>query len=146
MPDVARMSLPGEDAAPDEEAGVVVLGLDAEALLLGLGLAALRGDEGGDDDPALVATTVDLVRHGVPDAPGRDELLARGAACWSARRPDFAPATTAPAVGSVRAAWAALRDLPDATAPPAVRTYLVACWIRRADIDPLAARLDTRTI
>ncbi|GAA4294285.1 hypothetical protein GCM10023148_56530 [Actinokineospora soli] len=56
-PPDTRFDMPGVDDPVDTEVGVILLGLDADRLLAGLGLASLA------EDPGRVAVTVDRVRH-----------------------------------------------------------------------------------
>lgn len=135
-PGAGPVGLPALDATPDAEAGIVLIGLDADRLLAGLGLAVLA------DDAGRVAVTVDRLRHGTP--LGFAELVAHGAAHWRAVRPALAAACPDPrASASVRQTWdgvaRALGGSVLGGAGPATRVHLTACWVRRADVD-LAAR------
>ena len=129
----SRFSLPGVDAPADVEVGVILLGLDPDRLLGGLGLARLA------DDPALVTQLVDQVRHGGSgfDLAG---LVALGRDHWRSVR----PALGAPAVGtpaSLRREWAETAGRVAAAVPGAGHAsiaYLTACALRRADVDPCA--------
>jgi len=126
-----RFVLPSIDDPPTVEAGVVLLGLDAERLVAGLGLAALA------DDPALVALAVDRIRH--DDARGAlttGQLVALGARRWRKARDGLA-AVGAPGrlVGSPRRAWvqaarvvqaARERDAPGPALSAACAAYLTA--------------------
>ncbi|CAA9404485.1 MAG: hypothetical protein AVDCRST_MAG66-1637, partial [uncultured Pseudonocardia sp.] len=111
-------------------------------LLAGLGLAGLA------DDAGAVAVTVDRLRHGVP--LGFAELVARGAARWRAVRPALAETCPEPRVSaSVRQAWdSTARALDGAVltgAGPATRVHLIACWLRRVDVDRAARPGPTTT-
>lgn len=133
-PGAGPVGLPALDAAPDAEAGIVLIGLDADRLLAGLGLAVLA------DDAGRVAVTVDRLRHGAP--LGLAELVAHGAAHWHRTRPALAEACPEPRVSaSVRQAWDTVaRALGPVLggAAPAARVHLIACWLRRADVDRAA--------
>ena len=139
-----RFVLPSIDDPPTVEAGVVLLGLDAERLLAGLGLASLA------DDPALVTLAVDRIRHDPRGALTTGQLVALGARRWRKGRDGFA-AVGAPGqlVGSPRRAWvqaarviqaAREREAPGLGLSPGCAAYLTACWIRRDEIDELASR------
>ncbi|WP_370943948.1 DUF6187 family protein [Amycolatopsis sp. cg5] len=131
-----RFSMPGIDDPPSTEAGVILMGLDAERLLAGLGLATLA------DDPALVTLAVDRVRHGALTqftAPG---LVETGAARWRTLGPALAgtgiPGTTN---GSLRRSWEHTLRVVTGVHPglgPGSAAYLTACWFRRAEVDALA--------
>lgn len=135
--------LPAIDDPPDTETGVILLGLDTERLVAGLGLATLT------DDPALVALTVDQLRHASPHPFSLAGALSAGVRRWLGARPALAAAdpasaaASAPATASLRQSWELTRRVLDAAdvgpAGPATRAYLVACWIRRHDVDRLAA-------
>jgi hypothetical protein len=134
-----RFSLPAIDDPPLTEVGVVLLGLDAQRLLAGLGLATPT------DDPAQVALAVDRVRHGAAPPPvSVDSLVAAGAARWRevCRLLDAAgwrPASS----GSLRQAWTRTLELLAGVdlgpSGPAQLAYLTACWLRRAAVDSCAA-------
>jgi hypothetical protein len=139
-----RFILPSLDAPPAVEAGVVILGLDAERLLAGLGLAALA------DDPALVTLAVDRIRHDAPGALTTGQLVALGARRWRKARAGLAAVgAPGPLAGSPRRAWAQAdrvvraaqeREAPGLGLSTACAVYLTACWIRRDEIDELAAQ------
>jgi len=139
-----RFTLPSVEDPPMLEAGVVLLGLDAERLLAGLGLAALA------DDPALVTLAVDRIRHDARGALSTGQLVALGARRWRKVRDALAAAgAPGPPAGSPRWAWvraarvvqaAREREAPGAGLSAACAAYLTACWIRRDEIDELAAR------
>lgn len=138
----SRFDLPDLDVAAEEEAGVILLGLDPDRLLAGLGFAGLA------DDPGLVTQVVDRARHGGFSA-GHAELVAEGARRWRRLRPAVAAAPAKVATGSLRREW---RDttarvavaVPDTG--PASRAYLTACWIRREEIDRFTDREDFRDV
>ncbi|MFI8434713.1 DUF6187 family protein [Streptomyces sp. NPDC079020] len=134
-----RFSLSSVDDPALTETGVMLMGLDAERLLAGLGMAALT------DDPAQVALAVDRVRHGAAAFPGFDGLLETGVRRWRSARVALAAAGSGPpAPASLRRAWdEALRilaycDLGDAGS--ATTAHLAACWLRQEEIDRCARR------
>ncbi|MFI1888504.1 DUF6187 family protein [Streptomyces jumonjinensis] len=134
-----RFSLTPVDEPPFTETGVMLMGLDAERLLAGLGMASLA------DDPAQVALAVDRVRHGVTAALGFDALVETGARRWRGARAALAAAGPRPPVpASLRRAWdQALRTLSycDLGEPgPAAIAHLAACWLRQEEIDRCAER------
>ena len=131
-----RFDMPAVDDPPETEAGVVLLGLDADRLLAGLGMAALAEDAGA------IAVTVDRMRHGRPGLDV-DGLVRAGAGYWRAMRPVLESAYPSPAFSaSVRQSWTrAYRTLDTPALGPvgtATRVYLTACWLRRAEVDALA--------
>ena len=136
----ARFTPPRADDPPTAEAGVVLLGLDAEQLLAGLGLATLA------DDPALVALAVDRIRHDARGALTTGQLVALGARRWRKARDGLA-AIGAPSqlTGSPRWAWARaarlVRENPGPGLSAACAAYLTACWIRRDEIDELTSQV-----
>lgn len=133
-----RFSLPAIDDAPTTEIGVILMGLDAERLLAGLGLATMA------DDAALVALTVDHLRHGAPHPVAFDTTITAGASRWRSARAALAAADqgSTPAA-SPRQTWERTLRLLSAAdvgeTGPAARTYLVACWLRRDEVDRCAA-------
>lgn len=131
----SRFALPDLDASGSAEAGVILLGLDADRLLAGLGLARLA------DDPALVTQVVDQARHGGAgfDLAG---LVTAGLRAWDALRPRLAAPPGATTPGSLRTEWARAEVRVAAAVPdagPATIAYLTACSLRRDDVDQLAA-------
>jgi hypothetical protein len=131
-----RFSLPSIDDDPNTELGVILLGLDADRLLAGLGLASLA------DDPGLVTLAVDRIRHDSLDHVRTDGLLELGATRWLTVRPTLAAAgLVAGEGGMLRQNWERTgRILANAVeAAPAVLTYLTACWLRRDDVDKLVS-------
>ena len=138
----SRFDLPDLDVTAGEEAGVILLGLDPDRLLAGLGFARLA------DDPALVTQVVDRARHGGFTA-GHADLVAEGARRWRRLREAVAAAPVKTASGGMRREWrdTAVRvavAVPDAG--PASRAYLAACWIRRDEIDRFTDREDLRDV
>ncbi|MEU4252162.1 DUF6187 family protein [Amycolatopsis sp. NPDC026612] len=134
MPDDTRFALPSIDAPDATEVGVILLGLDAERLLAGVGFARLA------DDPALVTQVVDQARHEVAGL-GYAGLIAAGRARWRAVRAAAGspPGTATPA--SPRRAWAETAEHVAAAVPdagPASIAYLTACTLRRREVDRLA--------
>ncbi|HVK25744.1 MAG TPA: DUF6187 family protein [Actinokineospora sp.] len=131
-----RFTLPAIDAPASTEAGVMLLGLDPERLLACLAVVTMA------DDPGQVAMLVDQVRHGGAHLTMPD-LVAAGAQRWRAIRSDLADADPNPMVSAaIRQTWdraytAIAAELTDVG--PACLVYLTACWLRRADIDAVAA-------
>jgi len=129
----SRFALPDVDAPADVEVGIILLGLDPDRLLGGLGLARIA------DDPALVTQLVDQVRHGGTgfDLAG---LVALGRDHWRSVRSGFGePAAGTP--GSLRQEWVKTAERVAAAAPGAGHAsiaYLTACVLRRADVDACA--------
>jgi hypothetical protein len=129
-----RFAMPSVDAPASTEVGVILLGLDAERLLAGLGMATLA------DDPATVALSVDHVRHGAALRFATDALVEAGCHQWTAAKPAMATATEGlhPSA-SPRQAWPqaerAINTVNVLTTGPASRAYLTACWLRRDEID-----------
>lgn len=136
-----RFALPAVDDPPLTEIGVILLGLDAERLLAGLGLAALA------DDPTLVTLAVDQARHGSFGRFGEPALIAAGAARWAAVWPTLAARPSPVVAGSVRETWErTVRAVASTVAGTvagvgtASTAYLAACWLRHEDIEPLTER------
>jgi hypothetical protein len=129
-----RFSLPAVDDPPVAEVGVILMGLDAERLLAGLGLATIA------DDAALVTLVVDQARHDAAGPISLDSLIEAGLRRWARARPALAAASRgAAAPASLRPAWAhALAVLAASEVGemgPATASYLAACWLRREDVD-----------
>ncbi|MFJ7219507.1 DUF6187 family protein [Amycolatopsis sp. NPDC098790] len=135
-----RFTLPGVDEPASTEAGIILLGLEADRLLAGVGLARLA------DDPALVTLAVDQARHDALTGLGFAGLADAGAARWLALRARLADVRLAP--GALRKQWATAGRLVEAAVPglgPASLAYLTACLLRRDDVDELArARADRK--
>ncbi|CRK57324.1 hypothetical protein [Alloactinosynnema sp. L-07] len=131
-----RFTLPAIDAPASTETGVMLLGLDPERLLACLAVVTLA------DDPGQVAMLVDHVRHGGAHLTMPD-LITAGAHHWRTIRPDLAAADPNPVVSAaVRQTWDRAHTAIAAeltTVGPARLVYLTVCWLRRADIDPVAA-------
>ncbi|MGW4272005.1 DUF6187 family protein [Streptomyces seoulensis] len=132
-------SLTPVDGPAMTETGVMLMGLEAERLLAGLGMAALA------DDPAQILLTVDRVRHGVGATVSFEALVEAGARRWREARPVLAAVGgPAPAPAALRTAWnETLRMFAhcDLGGPgPATTAHLAACWLRREEIDRLAER------
>jgi hypothetical protein len=137
-----QFSLPAIDDSPMTETGVILMGLDAERLLTGLGMAAPA------DDPAQLALAVDQVRHGATEHESVDALLAAGVLRWRAACRTLDAAGWRPSrSGSLREAWNgtlhALAGADIGAAGPAARAYLAACWLRREAVDRCAAERPT---
>lgn len=129
-----RFTLPAVDDPASVEVGVILMGLDAERLLAGLGVAAIG------EDPTRVTLMVDQVRHGRPVVIAMGSVIDGGAASWRSARPALAAADPGGTVSaSVRKAWSTAADLVAAIelagAGPATRAYLAACWLRRTEVD-----------
>ena len=139
MPSDGPFTLPMVDGSALAEAGVVLMGLDAERLLAGLGLAA------SDEDAGQVALRVDESRHAVAGCAPFEVLVDAGARRWHAARAALAAANRGrPASASLRQAWdGALAGVARYEQQPAVRAFLAACWLRREDVDRCAARCRT---
>ncbi|WP_414940668.1 DUF6187 family protein [Amycolatopsis sp. cmx-11-51] len=130
----SRFTLPSVDDDPSTEAGVILMGLDAERLLAGVGLARIA------DEPALVALAVDQARHDAL-ALDIDALIEAGITRWRAVRPLIAAGPEMTAAGSLRKEWVQTTARVTATVPgsgPASVACLAACWLRRDDVDRFA--------
>lgn len=135
-----RFSLPAVDDPPSTETGVILMGLDAERLLAGLGLATVT------ENPALIALAVDQLQHNVAALLSLDDLTATGASRWLSSQPELHRRghgfTTSAAP---RQAWThAVRMVQTAElgeVGPASLTYLAACWLRRNDVDRQARQI-----
>lgn len=129
-----RFAMPSVDATASTEIGVILLGLDAERLLAGLGMATLA------DDPAAVALSVDHARHDTALRFTTNALVAAGCRQWAAAKPALTTATEGlhPSA-SPRQAWPqaehAINTVNPLTTGPAARAYLTACWLRQQEID-----------
>ncbi|HEU5475364.1 MAG TPA: DUF6187 family protein [Actinophytocola sp.] len=127
----SRFTLPAVDDPAAVEVGVILLGLDAERLLAGLGVASMA------DDPTTVALLVDRIRHGVPAGITLAGMVPAGVHRWRSVRAALAGTVTGAA--AVRAAWAEAVRTVDAAGRtdlgPASRAYLAACWIRQSEVD-----------
>lgn len=146
-PDVvpgAPLAPPSLDDPSAADAGVLLLGLDAERLLAGLGLAALA------DDLTLVTLAVDRIRQDPRGALTTGHLVALGARRWRRARDGLAAAGAAdPPAGPPWRAWAQAcrvvhaareREPVSPGLSAACAAYLAACWIHRAAIDELASK------
>lgn len=141
-------ALPAVDDHPETEIGVLLMGFGPERLLAGLGVASrkLAGE------PATVTTYVDQLRHGARDDLTLVDALIAGVERWRAARAGLTAVQVRPGTQSaaLRQLWvAAATGLAAAgdTAPglrtssDAERVYLVACWLRRAEITREAEEL-----
>jgi hypothetical protein len=119
------------DDPASTEIGVILLGLEADRLLAGLGLASLA------DDPTRVTMVVDQVRHGAVRELGMDALVALGAERW--RRARVALAGVNLSSAALRQLWVRARQAVDEADAgelgPASRAYLTACLLRRVEVD-----------
>jgi hypothetical protein len=134
-------SLPSVDDDPDTELGVLLMGLNPDRLLAGLGVA-------GQDPtatPATVTLVVDQLRHGARRDHTFDDAVAAGARRWQLAREGLAEANVSLGVRSaaLRRLWesaagtmAAYSDeVPQLrTTGAAERVYLTACWLRAGEI------------
>jgi len=134
-------SFPAVDDDPGTEIGVLLMGLESERLLAGLGVAA----DDPEGDPAAATLVVDQLRHGARPDLTLAAVLATGAARWQAARPRLA--AVAPVAGfrsaALRRQWSAAEDVVAAAgvaAGAAQRVYFAACWLRRAQIDRLCTK------
>jgi Family of unknown function (DUF6187) len=141
-PSDTHFALPACDDPPSTEVGVIVMGLPAEQLLAGLGMAALAGD------PVAVTLLMDQVRHGGAVEITLEHLVAVGLDRWRSVQPELA-AAGAPNqhAASLRHAWAqaygALDRCEIGTRGPATTVYLAACWLRAPEIEKYAAASET---
>lgn len=141
-------SLPAIHDDPETEIGVLLMGFEPERLLAGLGVAS----RGLADDPATVTMYVDQLRHSARDDLTLDETLVAGAQRWQAALAGLAAVLVPPGTQSaaLRQLWvtaaAGLATAGDIapglrTVSDAERVYLVACWLRRAEITRTAEEL-----
>ncbi len=133
-PSDTRFSLPACDDLPSTEIGVIVMGLPAEQMLAGLGMAALA------DDPAAVTLLMDQVRHDGTVGLTLGHLVAVGLDRWRAVQPALAVAGPRDhRTASLRQVWAqaygALGGCELGAMGPAAAVYLTACWLRATEID-----------
>lgn len=135
-PSDTRFSLPACDDPPSTEIGVIVMGLPAEQLLAGLGMAALA------EDPAAVTLLIDQARHCGAAQISLNHLVAAGLDRWRAVEPELAAAPRNHQTASLRRAWArayeALGQCENGPAGPAATIYLTACSLRAAEIGKYA--------
>jgi hypothetical protein len=133
-----RFSLPACDDPPSTEIGVIVLGLPAEQLLAGLGMATLA------DDPAAVAMVIDQVSHRGSASITADHLIAVGLDRWRSVQPALdALGAANHGVTSLRHAWGnafgALSRCEIGARGPAAAVFLTACWLRAEEIGKVRA-------
>ena len=123
--------LPDVDAPAGTEIGVILLGLEADRLLAGLGLATLA------DHPTRVTMVVDQARHGAVNGLTMAALVDLGTDRWQQVRPKLAGSAIAPA--ALRQQWVAAEQAVDSAdigeLGPASRAYLSACLLRRVEVD-----------
>jgi hypothetical protein len=132
-----RFALPACDDPPSTEIGVIVMGLSAEQLLTGLGIAALA------DDPVAVTLLMDQVRHGGVAELTAEHLVAVGLDRWRSLQPELAAAGMPDHhAASLRREWAlaygALDRCEIGARGPAAAIYLAACWLRAPEIEQYA--------
>lgn len=129
-----EFELPDVDAPASTEGGVILMGLEADRLLAGLGLATVA------DDPTQVTMVVDQARHGAVRGLTMDALLRLGAERW--RRARAALDTAALTSAALRQVWVQAEQAVDKAdvgeLGPASRAYLTACLLRRAEVDRVA--------
>jgi hypothetical protein len=135
-----RFSLPACDDPPSTEVGVIVMGLSAQQLLAGLGMAALG------DDPVAVTLMVDQARHGGAAQVSLEHLVAVGLDRWRVVRPALSAAgSRGHGAASLRHGWTqayrALDQCEIGAVSPAAAVYLTACWLRAQEIDSYAGRI-----
>jgi hypothetical protein len=125
-----RFSLPAVDDPASTEVGVILMGLDAAALLAGLGLAALA------EDATSVTLLIDQIRHEGEVRLTRDHLVTVGTHRWRAER-DALLTVGAGAGATLRQAWGRAYQAVHDRHPgaPAITAYLTACLLRSAEID-----------
>jgi hypothetical protein len=106
---------------------VILLGLAADQLLAGLGLASLA------EDPTGVTLLVDQVRRGGAATLTLDRLVSLGLHRWQQERDTPLTGPQAP----LRRAWAHAYQvvLDRQPAAPATTAYLTACLLRHAELD-----------
>jgi hypothetical protein len=135
-PSDTRFSVPACDDPPSTEIGVIVMGLPAQQLLAGLGMAVLA------DDPAAVTLLIDQVRHGGAAQITLSHLVVAGLDRWRAVQPALAAGPRKNRTASLRQAWAqaygALGQCEIGAMSPAAAVYLTACWLRASEIDRYA--------
>ncbi len=127
------MDLPYLDVEADSEVGVLLLGLDSERLLMGLGLAVMTA---APEDVALL--TDKLTHHGRVTISAED-ARARGKQAWRAAYKLLVAAGRGERrSGSPREAWAGAVATVSAVlgspADPASCAYVAACWYRREEM------------
>lgn len=134
-------SLPAVDDDPETEIGVLLMGLGPERLLAGLGVASENLP-----DPVTVTLYVDQLRHDAREDSTFARALAAGAERWRAVRSRLAdiPAVRSAALRRLWTSAAARLAEAEKSAPGlrtssgAERVYLVACWLRYAEITRMA--------
>jgi uncharacterized protein DUF6187 len=128
-----EFSLPAVDDPASTEIGVILMGLETDRLLAGLGLASVA------DDPTMVTMVVDQARHGALPAITADSLVAAGADRWRRARVELDKVDAVATSAALRQLWAkALHAVEVAEVGelgPASRAYLAACWLRRSEVD-----------
>jgi hypothetical protein len=128
-----EFTMPDLDDPPLTEAGVILMGLPADRLLAGLGLASIA------DDPVQVTLVVDQATHGALDTIDAETLVDAGVARWQTARVALAAVGRSKSGASARRQWAsAMEVLAQAEigeVSPASLAYLGACWLRRGEID-----------
>ncbi|MEU3051536.1 DUF6187 family protein, partial [Streptomyces sp. NPDC006984] len=132
--------LPNQDADPVEEAGLILMGLDARRILAVLGTAVLT------QQPGTAVLLVDKAWHQGAVRIPFDQAVATGAAQWREQRTALADADEGvPRSGAPREAWArahgvVTRALGERMAPT-VGACLAVAWFRREEFDEVARGL-----
>ncbi|MFJ2087087.1 DUF6187 family protein [Micromonospora chokoriensis] len=132
--DPADFDLPYLDADQVAEAGLILMGMDAERLLAILGLAGLTAD------PGSAVLAVDSLWHDGEIRMSFAEAMAAGARQWRRYRPALAAEDGGRfRSGGPREAWASSYEVAGAVvagaAGPTVTACLAACWFRHEEID-----------
>jgi len=138
-------SLPSIDDDPDTELGVLLMGLGPDRLLAGLGVAGRDPTA----DPATVTLLVDQLRHGARAELMFSDAVAAGARRWQVACEGFVAANLSLGLRSaaLRRLWESAADMIAAfsdatpqlrTTGAAERVYLIACWLRLAEIATIA--------
>jgi hypothetical protein len=127
-------ALPAIDDHPSVEAGIVLMGLDAEQLLAGLAIASMTGDAGG------VALLVDRARHSGSVGLPLSWLVAEGIRRWQVASASLAAAGFShDDHASPRLAWTrayrAVASCDTGDGGPASLVYLATCLLLHAEID-----------
>lgn len=122
-------AFPSIDDDPLTEIGVILMGLDDQRLLAGLGIAE------SVDEPSIATLLVDQARHGVLESASLSDLVERGSDRWRVVRPTLMKSRGEAMIsGALRQVWTeAFRVVAecevDWTNTTEV-TYLTACWLR----------------
>lgn len=134
LADPMDFDLPYLDADRISEAGLILMGLDAERVLAVLGTATLVTDLGA----ALLA--VDAAWHAGEIRVPLATAVRIGAEQWRQHRPALARHDDGrPRSGAPREAWASAHAVATAVLPaatgPTVAACVAVCWFRREEFD-----------